>query len=109
MKIMSLRLALQAAVLVIVFSRRAARKTEALPAFRSQNFRPSWNIAKPATGCRDRGIVDIFPCHGSRDSSPKYLENQLRAFFERKRLNPVMSNVAHVLSSVDGHGLGRAF
>ncbi|HUZ91647.1 MAG TPA: c-type cytochrome, partial [Methylocella sp.] len=29
---------------------------------------------------------------------PEYLENQLRAFIERKRTNPVMSNVAHALS-----------
>jgi cytochrome c553 len=28
----------------------------------------------------------------------EYLENQLRAFIERKRTNPVMLNVAHVLS-----------
>ena len=29
---------------------------------------------------------------------PEYLENQLRAFIERRRTNPVMFNVAHVLS-----------
>ena len=29
---------------------------------------------------------------------PQYLENQLRAFIERRRTNPVMQNVAHVLS-----------
>src|SRR5260370_17268744 len=28
---------------------------------------------------------------------PEYLENQLRAFIERRRTNPVMFNVAHVL------------
>jgi cytochrome c553 len=29
---------------------------------------------------------------------PEYLENQLRAFIERRRTNPIMFNVAHVLS-----------
>ena len=29
---------------------------------------------------------------------PEYLENQLRAFIERRRTNPVMFNVAHSLS-----------
>ena len=29
---------------------------------------------------------------------PKYVENQLRAFIERRRTNPVMFNVAHALS-----------
>ena len=29
---------------------------------------------------------------------PQYIENQLRAFIERRRTNPIMTNVAHVLS-----------
>jgi cytochrome c553 len=29
---------------------------------------------------------------------PQYIENQLRAFVERRRSNPVMANVAHALS-----------
>ena len=29
---------------------------------------------------------------------PEYFENQLRAFIERRRTNPIMFNVAHVLS-----------
>ena len=28
---------------------------------------------------------------------PEYLQNQLEAFIERRRVNPVMFNVAHVL------------
>ena len=30
---------------------------------------------------------------------PQYIENQLRAFLERRRLNPVMANVAHGIST----------
>ena len=30
--------------------------------------------------------------------SPEYLQNQLQAFIERRRTNPVMFNVAHVLN-----------
>ena len=29
---------------------------------------------------------------------PQYVENQLRAFIERRRTNPVMANIAHVLN-----------
>ena len=29
---------------------------------------------------------------------PEYIENQLKAFIERRRTNPVMFNVAHVLN-----------
>ncbi len=40
---------------------------------------------------------------------PEYLENQLRAFVERRRTNPVMFNVAHVLSPQMVAGLAEHF
>jgi cytochrome c553 len=40
---------------------------------------------------------------------PEYLENQLRAFIERRRTNPVMFNVAHVLSPSMLTGLAAHF
>ena len=40
---------------------------------------------------------------------PEYLENQLRAFIERRRTNPIMFNVAHVLSPSMISGLAAHF
>ena len=40
---------------------------------------------------------------------PQYIENQLRAFIDRRRTNPVMANVAHVLSPAMVSALARHF
>ena len=40
---------------------------------------------------------------------PEYLVNQLQAFIERRRTNPVMFNVAHVLSPSMLTALSDAF
>jgi cytochrome c553 len=40
---------------------------------------------------------------------PEYLENQLKAFIERRRTNPVMANVAHVLNASMLTGLAGHF
>ena len=40
---------------------------------------------------------------------PEYIEAQLRAFIERRRTNPIMFNVAHVLSPSMTDGAGHAF
>ena len=40
---------------------------------------------------------------------PEYLENQLKAFIERRRTNPVMANVAHVLNASMLTGLAAYF
>jgi cytochrome c553 len=44
------------------------------------------------------GLLWVFPHARLAGQQPKYLENQLRAFIERRRTNPVMFNVAHSLS-----------
>ena len=49
-------------------------------------------------GCRGKGFADRFRCRGWRDSNPSTFNNQLQAFIDRRRTNPVMFNVAHVLS-----------
>ena len=36
--------------------------------------------------------------HRLASQQPGYIKNQLQAFIDRRRLNPVMGNVAHVLS-----------
>jgi cytochrome c553 len=40
---------------------------------------------------------------------PEYLKNQLQAFIEHRRTNPVMNNVAHVLSPAMLDGLAETF
>ena len=42
--------------------------------------------------------MDIFAIPRLAGQQIEYFENQLHAFVERRRPNPIMSNVAHVLS-----------
>jgi cytochrome c553 len=66
----------------------------------------------PATGSLDAKLLYCKTCHGLEaqgyrgylpmprlaGQQPQYIENQLRAFIERRRTNPIMANVAHVLT-----------
>ena len=53
---------------------------------------------KTCHGLSAQGYRGWFPMPRLAGQQPQYLENQLRAFVERRRTNPVMQNVAHVLS-----------
>ena len=45
-----------------------------------------------------QGYRGSYPMPRLAGQRPEYIANQLQAFIERRRLNPVMGNVAHVLS-----------
>src|SRR5271157_5347005 len=49
-------------------------------------------------GPMGQGYRGFFPIPRLAGQQIEYLDNQLRAFVERRRPNPIMSNVAHVLS-----------
>jgi cytochrome c553 len=49
-------------------------------------------------GLSARGFVGTNPMPRLAGQQPTYIKNQLQAFIDRRRLNPVMGNVAHVLS-----------
>lgn len=49
-------------------------------------------------GLSAQGFRGYFAIPRLAGQQPQYLQNQLRAFVERNRPNPIMSNVAHVLS-----------
>lgn len=53
---------------------------------------------KTCHGLSGQGYFGYFPMPRLAGQQPQYLENQLRAFIERRRTNPVMANVAHALS-----------
>jgi len=54
---------------------------------------------KTCHGRSGEGFRGAFPMPRLAGQQPEYLENQLRAFIERRRTNPIMFNVAHVLDS----------
>ncbi len=61
-------------------------------------FEAKVEYCKTCHGLQAQGYRGWFPMPRLAGQQPQYIENQLRAFIERRRTNPVMQNVAHVLS-----------
>ena len=49
-------------------------------------------------GLSAQGFVGFYPIPRLAGQQPQYIKDQLEAFVERRRVNPIMMNVAHVLS-----------
>jgi cytochrome c553 len=98
MKLSGLRLALQATILAIGFCAVGHADDGGATAFSRQSFQAKLEYCKTCHGHSGQGYYGYFPIPRLAGQQPKYLENQLRAFNERRRTNPVMSNVAHSLS-----------
>jgi cytochrome c553 len=64
---------------------------------------------KTCHGLSGQGYLGYFPMPRLAGQQTIYLENQLRAFIERRRTNPVMLNVAHALSPSMVAGLAAHF
>ena len=96
MKIIGLQLVLPAAVLAVALAgigRAAERRAPS-----NTDFEAKVQYCKTCHGLSGQGFRGAFPMPRLAGQQSEYLENQLRAFIERRRTNPVMFNVAHVLS-----------
>ena len=56
-----------------------------------------------------QGFCGAFPMPRLAGQQPEYLQNQLQVFIERRRTNPIMFNVAYVLSPPMLKGLSEHF
>jgi cytochrome c553 len=61
-------------------------------------FEAKLEYCKTCHGLQGQGYLGYFPMPRLAGQQPEYIEAQLRAFIERRRTNPIMFNVAHVLS-----------
>jgi cytochrome c553 len=95
-KAIGLKLIVQTAILALAFAtnghaqERMAHATGGLEA--------KLEYCKTCHGLSGQGYLGYFPMPRLAGQQPEYIEAQLRAFIERRRANPVMRNVAHVLS-----------
>src|SRR3974377_48593 len=96
MKRISLRMATLTAVIAVVFaaSGYAQDKSSASATDREATLQ----YCEPCPGLSGQGFRGAFPMPRLAGQQPEYVENQLKAFTERRRNNPVMFNVAHALS-----------
>jgi cytochrome c553 len=96
MKVIGLRLALQTAILAIVFS--AAVRAQNAADVSKQALQAKEDYCKTCHGVAGQGFRGASPIPRLAGQQPEYLENQLRAFIERRRDNKYMYGVSHVLS-----------
>ncbi len=95
-KATGLRLALQTAVLMLAFSVSGQAQEAMAPA--KGGLEAKLEYCKTCHGLSGQGYLGYFPMPRLAGQQPEYIEAQLRAFIERRRTNPIMFNVAHVLS-----------
>jgi cytochrome c553 len=65
----------------------------------AQAFKAKADYCKTCHGIGGQGFRGSFPMPRLAGQQPEYLASQLQAFIDRRRTNPVMFNVAHVLDS----------
>jgi cytochrome c553 len=66
--------------------------------FTPKEFQAKSGYCETCHGLSARGFIGTYAMPRLAGQQPGYVKNQLQAFIERRRLNPVMGNVAHVLS-----------
>ena len=98
MKIVSVQSLLHAAILVIVSTAAGRAEEKGTVPVSQQELQAKISYCKTCHGVSGQGFRGSYPMPRLAGQQPEYLENQLRAFVERRRTNPVMFNVAHVLS-----------
>ena len=85
-----------AAILCIV-SGLAYAEDKAAAAVSAAELKAKTDYCKTCHGLSAQGFRGSFPMPRLAGQQPEYLQNQLQAFIEHRRTNPVMFNVAHVL------------
>jgi cytochrome c553 len=96
MKLISLQMLLQTSVLVVAFAASACAEDKSPVS--SAELQSKIQYCKTCHGLSGQGYRGAFPMPRLAGQQPEYIENQLKAFAERRRTNPVMFNVAHALS-----------
>src|ERR1700726_418504 len=106
---MSLQTVLLTAAFAIVVSAAAHAEDKGNAAVPKQELEAKIAYCKTCHGVAGQGFRGSFPMPRLAGQQPEYLANQLQAFIERRRTNPVMFNVAHVLSPSMLKGLAEEF
>jgi cytochrome c553 len=106
MKVASLRLMLYTAILIAVSAVAHAQDKNAVS---QQELQAKIDYCKTCHGFSGQGYRGFYPMPRLAGQQSEYIDNQLHAFIERRRQNPVMFNVAHVLNPGMVKGLAAYF
>lgn len=100
---------LAALLAVALLSPAQAGDKDAAAGVPAQELKAKTDYCKTCHGLSGQGFRGSFPMPRLAGQQPEYLKNQLQAFIERRRTNPVMFNVAHVLTPAMLNGLAAHF
>ncbi len=88
---------------------QAEDKGKGKPDVSPAELKAKTDYCKTCHGLSGQGFRGSYPMPRLAGQQPEYLENQLQAFIDRRRSNPVMFNVAHVLTPPMLKGLTEYF
>jgi len=96
MKLVNLQMTLQTSIVALAFASSACAEDRS--SVSSADLQSKTQYCRTCHGLSGQGFRGAFPMPRLAGQQPEYIENQLKAFAERRRTNPVMFNVAHALS-----------
>jgi cytochrome c553 len=109
MRRVCLQVPLQAALLALVFSAPGRADSIDRSAAPRGGFEAKLQYCQDCHGPSGQGYRGFYPIPRLAGQQTQYIENQLRAFVERRRPNNIMANVAHVLSPAMINALATHF
>lgn len=98
MKVIRSQWALPSAVLAMLFLAAGRSDAADRTGHARQDVQAKLEYCETCHGLSGEGYHGYYTMPRLAGQQPGYIENQLRAFIERRRTNPVMFNVAHSLS-----------
>jgi len=104
-----LLLALLSAILATVCAGAGRAEDTHTAAVSQRDVQAKLTYCEVCHGPSARGFVGYYPIPRLAGQQPEYLTNQLQAFVERRRVNPIMFSVGHVLSPAMIAGLAANF
>jgi cytochrome c553 len=99
MKVIGLQWVLPSAVLATLIVAAGRSDGADRTGHQRQDVQAKLEYCETCHGLLGEGYHGYFTMPRLAGQQPRYIENQLRAFIERRRTNPVMFNVAHSLSA----------
>jgi len=102
------RTAIVAAVLAIATA-SAHAESKVGPGVSPQTLKAKTDYCKTCHGIEGQGFRGSFPMPRLAGQQPEYIANQLQAFIDKGRTNPVMFGVAHVLDPAMVKALSEYF
>lgn len=103
------RTGIVAAVLATVTASAHAESKPAASSVSPQALKAKTDYCQTCHGLEGQGFRGSFPMPRLAGQQPEYIANQLQAFIDRRRTNPVMFGVAHVLDPAMVKALSEYF